>query len=152
MTLSGVLGITGMIVPWQPWFNMRRYKMWRVAFFLGLAGSALMPVGHMGLLYGFKATLNFFCKFPGSGGVTESCALTRLFSLSAPVLPSIAAYLIGLSFYANQFPECAAPGRCDTLFSSHQVWHGAIVLAVWTHMRALMSWSHLPLEKLSCAI
>ena len=79
--------------------------------------------------------------------------------LAAPVLPSIGAYLLGLSFYANQFPECTSPGRWDTFFASHQLWHSmsfpllraslslthvttaAIVLAVWTHWRAMNIWA-----------
>lgn len=107
---------------------MRKYKMWRVAFFLGVAASALMPLGHMSYLYSLSSTLSYF----------------------SPVFPSIAAYLIGLSFYANQFPECRNPGRCDMVGASHQVWHLAIVLAVWSHWRALAIWGNTPLDAFSC--
>ncbi|KAI5475624.1 adiponectin receptor protein, partial [Pseudohyphozyma bogoriensis] len=59
MTFSAVLGIAGMILPWKPWFNERKFKMWRVGFFLGLAASALMPVAHATILHGVRNTFNF---------------------------------------------------------------------------------------------
>lgn len=34
--------------------------MWRVAFFLGLALSAILPLAHMAALYGLVNTLSFF--------------------------------------------------------------------------------------------
>ncbi|KAL8278284.1 hypothetical protein RQP46_009316 [Phenoliferia psychrophenolica] len=119
MAFSATLGVAGMILPWKPWFNERKFKMWRISFFVGLALSALAPMLHMASLYGFGKTVAFF----------------------SPALPSVLAYAIGLSFYANQFPECAAPGRCDNLFASHQLWHGAIVVAVWMHWRAMNVWA-----------
>ncbi|KAK4049822.1 inc metabolism membrane protein [Microbotryomycetes sp. JL201] len=119
MAFSAVCGVVGMILPWKPWFNEVEYKMWRIAFFLSLAGSALTPIGHLAFLYGLKDTVVFFF----------------------PVTLSAIAYLIGLSFYAHQFPECAAPGRWDNLFASHQLWHIAIVCAVWLHWFALTTWA-----------
>lgn len=132
MCCSAALGASGMILPWQPWFNQRKYKSWRITFFLGLAFSAMMPIGHMAILYGVVDTAKFF----------------------SPVLPSITAYLVGVSFYGNSFPECMAPGRWDTLFASHQLWHGAIVAAVWLHWRALNIWATGALggDQLSCSI
>ncbi|KAK4698677.1 adiponectin receptor, partial [Phenoliferia sp. Uapishka_3] len=132
MTFSGVLGVSGMILPWKPWFNEREFKMWRVAFFVGLAASALAPVAHMAVLYGLSNTLSFL----------------------SPVLPSVVAYLTGLTFYANQFPECAAPGRWDNFLASHQLWHAAIVIAVWMHWRAMDVWVVVAMarDQLSCAL
>ncbi|KAM0790267.1 hypothetical protein ACM66B_005572 [Microbotryomycetes sp. NB124-2] len=132
MAFSAVCGVVGMVLPWKPWFNQVEYKMWRIAFFLSLAGSALTPIGHLAVLYGVKETVVFFF----------------------PVTLSAIAYLIGLSFYAHQFPECAAPGRWDNLFASHQLWHIAIVCAVWLHWFALTTWATAVAEgtDLSCRI
>lgn len=102
MTFSGSLAILGMYLPWKPYFNQRSFKMWRIAFFLGLAASAVVPIAHSALRFGLLETLSW----------------------NASVLPSVAAYLIGLTFYARQFPECAAPGYFDSLLASHQLWHG----------------------------
>ncbi|ORY47590.1 hemolysin-III related-domain-containing protein [Leucosporidium creatinivorum] len=101
MVFSAVCGVVGMILPWKPWFNDREFKMWRIAFFLGLAGSALTPLAHLAYLYGLSNTVYFFY----------------------PVGLSALAYLVGLAFYAQQFPECSAPGRWDNLLASHQLWH-----------------------------
>lgn len=128
--------------------------MWRIAFFLGLAGSALTPLAHLAYLYGFGNTYTFF-------GASLSPSLSRSLRVSpatpanpptAPVTLSALAYLIGLSFYAGQFPEAVAPGQWDNLFASHQWWHVAIVVAVWMHWRALTFWAEMAAlgQDLSC--
>ncbi|BGP26317.1 inc metabolism membrane protein [Rhodotorula toruloides] len=114
MCFNFVIGVTGMIVPWQSWFNERKYKSWRIAFFVSLAASAVAPIAHRAAIYGGMETLWFY----------------------SPAIPSVVAYLIGLSFYANQFPECCAPGHWH-IGASHQLWHIAIVAAVWLHWKAM---------------
>ncbi|GAA5957778.1 hypothetical protein JCM3765_003763 [Sporobolomyces pararoseus] len=124
MIFSAIIGVTGMIVPWSAWFNQREYKAYRIAFFVALAASAIAPVTHRALLVGFFDTLWFY----------------------APAIPSVLAYLVGLVFYAHQFPECCAPGHWN-IGSSHNLWHIAIVIAVWLQWRAIAIWStevHLP--------
>ncbi|BGP42014.1 inc metabolism membrane protein [Rhodotorula kratochvilovae] len=118
MMFNLIVGVTGMIVPWAKWFNEREYKGWRVAFFCSLAASAVAPVTHRAMIYGLRPSLWFY----------------------SPVIPSVAAYLIGLSFYANQFPECYAPGAWH-IGASHQLWHVAILAAVWLHWKAMGDWS-----------
>ncbi|GAA5876655.1 hypothetical protein JCM16303_003616 [Sporobolomyces ruberrimus] len=118
MIFSAIVGVTGMIVPWSAWFNLREYKAYRIAFFVALAASAIAPVTHRALLTGFVDTLWFY----------------------SPAIPSVLAYLVGLIFYAHQFPECCAPGHWNW-GSSHNLWHIAIVIAVWLHWRAMSIWS-----------
>ncbi|GAA5853051.1 hypothetical protein JCM5353_003148 [Sporobolomyces roseus] len=118
MIFSSVIGITGMIVPWSAWFNQREYKAYRIAFFVALAASAVAPVTHRAILYGFGDTLWFY----------------------APAIPSVLAYLVGLIFYAHQFPECCAPGHWNW-GSSHNLWHISILIAVWLQWAALQTWS-----------
>ncbi|GAA5840914.1 hypothetical protein JCM3766R1_005401 [Sporobolomyces carnicolor] len=125
MIFSSIIGVTGMIVPWSAWFNQREYKAYRIAFFVALAASAIAPVTHRALLVGLFDTLWFY----------------------SPAIPSVLAYLVGLIFYAHQFPECCAPGHWNW-GSSHNLWHIAIVIAVWLHWRAMSIWStevHLPI-------
>ncbi|KDE06440.1 hypothetical protein, variant [Microbotryum lychnidis-dioicae p1A1 Lamole] len=131
IVFSGALGVMGMVFPWQAWFNEREYKSVRIAFFLSLGGSAIMPVLHMAILYGLFDTVKYLM----------------------PVGLSVSAYLVGLSFYGYQFPECTAPGRWDIFFASHQVWHVAIVFAVWAHWWALSGWADLASQgmDLSCS-
>lgn len=63
MIFSGVCGIIGMVLPWKPWFNDREFKMWRIAFFLSLAGSAATPLAHLAYMYGLRNTLQFCREF-----------------------------------------------------------------------------------------
>ncbi|TNY22413.1 hemolysin-III related-domain-containing protein [Rhodotorula diobovata] len=118
MLFNLVVGVTGMVVPWAKWFNEREHKRWRVAFFCSLAASAVGPVSHRAWIYGLSETVWFY----------------------SPVIPSVAAYAIGLTFYAKQFPECLAPGSWH-VGASHQLWHVAIVAAVWLHWKAMGDWS-----------
>ncbi|BGP56505.1 inc metabolism membrane protein [Rhodotorula sphaerocarpa] len=118
MTFNFIVGGIGMLVPWQSWFNERKYKMWRIAFFVSLAASAVAPIAHRSFLIGLGDTLRFY----------------------SPAVPSVMAYLAGLLFYANQFPECCSPGSWH-IGASHQLWHVAIVAAVWLHWKAMSDWS-----------
>ncbi|GAA5860814.1 hypothetical protein JCM3774_003148 [Rhodotorula dairenensis] len=118
MAFNFIIGGIGMLVPWQNWFNQREYKMWRIAFFVSLAASAIAPIAHRSFLIGTADTLRFY----------------------SPALPSVIAYLAGLLFYANQFPECCSPGSWH-IGASHQLWHVAIVAAVWLHWKAMSDWS-----------
>ncbi|KWU44773.1 HlyIII-domain-containing protein, partial [Rhodotorula sp. JG-1b] len=118
MAFNFIVGGIGMLVPWQKWFNQREYKMWRIAFFVSLAASAMAPIAHRSILIGTADTLRFY----------------------SPALPSVIAYLAGLLFYANQFPECCSPGSWH-IGASHQLWHVAIVVAVWLHWKAMSDWS-----------
>ncbi|KAG8894089.1 hypothetical protein FRB99_001526, partial [Tulasnella sp. 403] len=85
--LTIMTGIAGSIAPFQTWFDERKNKMKRIAFFLTLAGASVVPVLHMGFIKGPSGALDFV----------------------APVVPSVASYLIGLTFYATHFPECVFP-------------------------------------------
>lgn len=66
-----------------------------------------MPIGHMAILYGFVTTAKFFCTFPIYSLEKVETDENRVM-VTAPVLPSITAYLVGVSFYGNSFPECMA--------------------------------------------
>ncbi|GAA5980698.1 hypothetical protein JCM11641_000179 [Rhodosporidiobolus odoratus] len=118
MIFSALVGVAGMIVPWQAWFNKREYKMWRVAFFCSLAASAIAPIAHRSVIYGYTNTFWFY----------------------SPAIPSVVAYLVGLVFYSNQFPECCRPGSWN-LGASHQWWHFSIVAAIYLHWAAMRDWS-----------
>ena len=60
MLFNLVIGVTGMLVPWQAWFNEREYKNWRIAFFCSLALSAVGPVSHRAVIYGLGETVRFY--------------------------------------------------------------------------------------------
>ncbi|KAG8861741.1 hypothetical protein FRB96_002699 [Tulasnella sp. 330] len=108
-------GIAGTVAPFQTWFDERKNKLKRIAFFLILTGCGIIPMIHMSFLKGSDKTLAYL----------------------APVGPSILAYLTGLVFYATHFPECLFPGKFDYIGGSHAIWHVFIVIAIRIHWRAV---------------
>ncbi|KZT56153.1 HlyIII-domain-containing protein [Calocera cornea HHB12733] len=125
---SILTGALGTVLPFQHWFNQRKNKKWRIAFFVACALSALLFFAHLSFERGITVTAQFY----------------------APIVPSVAAYTFGLCFYAWHFPECAFPGRFDYIGASHQIWHISIVAAIWLHYRAIASW-HVGAMEYACA-
>ena len=113
ITVAIMTGIAGSILPFQGWFNERRNKKWRIAFFLVCACSAIVPLGHLSYRHSFG----------------------RMWEFISPVVPSLVSYLTGLVFYATHFPECCFPGRFDWA-GSHAIWHVFIVIAIREHWKA----------------
>jgi adiponectin receptor len=66
----------------------------------------------------------------------------EIFSYVAPIVPSLASYVLGLGFYASHFPECwvsrkeNGPYWTDWI-GSHAIWHVCIVMAIWLHRTAI---------------
>lgn len=130
LSLCLISALLGTVFPFMEWFDKFEYRLYRVAFFLGMAFSAVAPLAWMARLYGFWEMVAFI----------------------NPVFPSIISYLVGLVFYATHFPEClfAAQTRASADHSvwfwidrlgggSHAIWHGFIVLAISQHRAALDS-------------
>ncbi|KAI0032105.1 hemolysin-III related-domain-containing protein [Vararia minispora EC-137] len=118
--LCVVMGFAGSILPFYDWFNTPEHKLTRVAFFLSLALTALVPLSHLSLLYTSRAVLTFI----------------------TPLVPSFLSYLGGLFFYVTNLPERATPPRwAPYLFycggGSHAIWHAFIVLAIAQHRGAM---------------
>lgn len=101
-TLSSA--IAGSYLPFQKWFNQRKNKGWRIAFFVGICFTALAPLTHLAIEHG----------------------LGPMFKFALPILPSIVSYVAGLMFYAFHFPEAKYPGKFDYLGHSHQVSLGTL--------------------------
>ncbi|PIL35811.1 hypothetical protein GSI_01471 [Ganoderma sinense ZZ0214-1] len=123
LVLCFLVGLSGSIVPFTNWFNERKYKNARIAFFLSLAFSSIAPLIRLAQLHSTGAMHEFI----------------------APIVPSLASYIVGLVFYATHFPECVLaprwPGaRCwlDWLGGgSHAIWHVFIVLAIRLHREGM---------------
>nr|XP_031859596.1 uncharacterized protein CI109_005059 [Kwoniella shandongensis]KAA5526668.1 hypothetical protein CI109_005059 [Kwoniella shandongensis] len=114
-TTNLLCGALGSYLPFQKWFNERRNKHLRIAFFLFLCFAMVAPMVQMFYQHGWSHALAFVAPF----GI------------------SIVTYITGLIFYAFHFPECRWPGKFDTWGASHQIWHAAIVTAVILHYRAI---------------
>ncbi|KAN0066554.1 inc metabolism membrane protein [Thecaphora frezii] len=111
-----LVGLVGAILPWAPWFNRRENKPIRIAVFLTMCFTALLPFSHAAFQHGSSKTVSFF----------------------SPILPSLAFYIGGLVLYAFHLPESLAPGRFDLWGHSHQLWHVGIVAAIVCHYRAAL--------------
>ncbi|PWN27630.1 HlyIII-domain-containing protein [Jaminaea rosea] len=111
-----VVGLIGAAVPWASWFNERSNKGLRIVVFLGMCFTSLLPFAHATYEHGLLKTLRFL----------------------SPILPSLACYIIGLVFYATNWPESRWPGKFDLFLHAHQIWHVSIVLAILFHYRAAL--------------
>ena len=144
-TATCLLGALGLYLPWQAWFNQRKNKNKRIAFFLLLAGAGAAPMAHMAGLYGAGNTWYFYRESSRLSCCEGLCSfrLTRVYSPRlGPVLYSLLAYIAGLVMYILDLPECLRPGGTfDILLHSHQFWHCAIVGAIALHWWALTGMS-----------
>jgi adiponectin receptor len=75
--------------------------MYRVAFFLALAFSALVPMIALGQLHSYREMYDFVCE--SFSWLASKCLLKYI----APgvIIPSLVSYIIGLIFYASHAPE-----------------------------------------------
>ncbi|WFD25896.1 inc metabolism membrane protein [Malassezia nana] len=110
------LGLCMAVLPWAPWFNDIKYRTLRILLFVFMALMGVVPFAHGAYLHGVGPMSKFF----------------------RPIVPSIVSYIIGVVLYGFRFPERLAPGRFDLIGHSHQLWHVAIVLAIFFHYRAIL--------------
>ncbi|KAL7422722.1 inc metabolism membrane protein [Cryptotrichosporon argae] len=108
-------GALGSYLPFQRWFNERKNKNWRIAFFLFLNFAMIAPMVQLFYQQGYDRGSAFLSPFGRS----------------------IYAYLVGLVLYAFHWPECFWPGKFDRWGASHQLWHWAIVIAIYLHYKAI---------------
>ncbi|KDE06024.1 hypothetical protein, variant [Microbotryum lychnidis-dioicae p1A1 Lamole] len=94
--------------------EFRRFRAW---VFIALGTSAVFPVGHAVLRYGFE-------------GASNGIALPWL-ALGG------ALYIVGAVLYAERCPERFLPGQFDLFGSSHQIFHVLIILAAASHWAAI---------------
>lgn len=122
------IGITMSILPWSPWFNDLRYRTIRITLFLGMACMGIVPFVHGTIIHGYENMAQFY----------------------APLIPSLGSYIVGVILYSFRWPERWAPGKFDIVGHSHQLWHVAIVLAIYLHFEAVLSF-HENRHAYSCA-
>ncbi|KAF8627845.1 hypothetical protein AX15_004261 [Amanita polypyramis BW_CC] len=120
LQLCFVTGLAGNIFPFMDWFNQRKYRSYRIGFFLAMAFSSIAPLAKLSLLHTTDEVISFI----------------------SPVFPSLLSYIIGLIFYAAHFPERIIPERLRARLDnyglgSHMIWHCFIVLAVSQHRAAI---------------
>ncbi|CEP13754.1 hypothetical protein [Parasitella parasitica] len=119
ITATTTLAVIGVSMPFQAWFDKHERRWLRIAFFIALASSGAIVIGHLAVMRGVIET----------------------FSWLTPVFKSIACYLAGVIIYGNQFPERFWPGKFDHFGHSHQFWHLFVCGGIWFHYQAALQFA-----------
>jgi adiponectin receptor len=119
ITATSTLAVIGMSMPFQAWFDKHELRWLRIAFFVALASTGAIIIGHLALVRGAIET----------------------FSWLLPVFKSLACYIAGVIIYGNQFPEKFWPGKFDRIGHSHQFWHLFVCGGIWYHYQAALVFS-----------
>jgi adiponectin receptor len=119
ITATSTLAVIGMSMPFQAWFDKHELRWLRIAFFVALASTGAIIIGHLALVRGAVET----------------------FSWLLPVFKSLACYVAGVIIYGNQFPEKFWPGKFDHIGHSHQFWHLFVCGGIWYHYQAALAFS-----------
>lgn len=114
---TALLGIGGVVFPWQSWFNRADMAWARVIFYVSLAATGGAPVIHLSFTRGPLWCWHFY----------------------RPIAESIAVYLGGALIYAGQVPERWLRGWFDYCGGSHNIWHFAVLGGILFHYSAMQS-------------
>ncbi|KAG9249971.1 hemolysin-III protein [Emericellopsis atlantica] len=109
--------ITGALIS-NPLLKTPRWRRLKVTAFIVFGSSSFIPLLHGVHRYGLAYMLQY-------------AGMKRY-------LVELAYYGTGVGFYAFRVPERWAPGQFDFWGSSHQIFHVAIVCAMYTHVTALL--------------
>ncbi|KAL9489364.1 hypothetical protein ACSS6W_001641 [Trichoderma asperelloides] len=109
--------ITGILIS-HPLLKTPRWRNVKAAAFVVFGSSSFIPLLHGVQRYGLTYMLQY------SGMKWYLLELTF--------------YGAGVTLYALRIPERLAPGRFDIWASSHQIFHVAILCAMYTHVTALL--------------
>ncbi|KAL8764372.1 MAG: hypothetical protein Q9184_000077 [Pyrenodesmia sp. 2 TL-2023] len=115
MTLTAILGIGGVILPWHPTFNRADMNWLRVLFYVSLAATGFAPVFQLSLTRGGAWSWYFY----------------------SPIAKSVMVYLGGALIYASQVPERWLRGWFDYAGGSHNIWHFAVLGGIIYHYAAM---------------
>lgn len=88
------------------------YRPIRTAVLIAAGFSGIVPLAHMLVRFGLHPLLWYLLSMGGM-------------------------YIGGALIYLTQIPESLFPGKFDIFFSSHQLWHVAVVAAALTHYYGL---------------
>ncbi|KAF9328808.1 hypothetical protein BG006_008083 [Podila minutissima] len=117
ISLISAFGGATIIVVLQPRFRTPQFRWVRSGLFLALGLSALFPVIHGIILYGFNMA-------------QQAVALNYIFCVGA-------AYVFGALIYGSRVPECFFPGKFDHFMSSHQIFHICVLIGCAVHFAGI---------------
>ena len=115
ISLTAVLGLGGVVLPWYPFFNRADMAWLRVAFYVGLAATGFLPMLQILFTRGTSFVWEFYL----------------------PITKSLLVYLTGAFVYASKVPERWSPGMFDYIGGSHNLWHLAVLGGILFHYSAM---------------
>ena len=115
VTATAVLGISGTIIPWHPFFNREDMAWARVVFYISLGATGFVPAIELNITRGAVWAYYFY----------------------APITMSIIVYIVGAVVYAMRIPEKFLPGWFDYFGGSHNIWHFAVLGGIIFHYYAM---------------
>lgn len=115
MIATAVLGIIGVIMPWNPAFNGPDMAWARVGFFIGLGATGFLPILQLSFSHGTDFVWAFY----------------------SPIAKSLFVYVAGAFVYASKVPERWCPGMFDYFGGSHNLWHIAVLGGILFHYTAM---------------
>ena len=125
ITTTATLGIGGVLLPWHPTFNRADMNWARVAFYVSLGATGFAPAIQLNLTRGPEWSYYFY----------------------APLMKSVAVYLIGAIIYASQVPERFIAGWFDYFGGSHNIWHFAVLGGILFHYLAMLEFFSVAFER-----
>lgn len=129
--MISVLGVAAIVVSLWDKFAQPQYRPLRVAIFIAMGLSSVVPAFHILITDGFSYLIN-----EGS----------LLWLLLMGVL-----YIFGALLYATRTPERCFPGKFDLWLQSHQLFHMFVVAAAIVHFNGISKTAVKRLEQGSCA-
>ena len=111
------MGALSSFVLLNPRFQGLNYRSFRLAAFLATGTSAIAPIIHGIIAFGFVQ-----CN-------RQSGLMYYLIELLT--------LMIGAFFYGTRIPESLAPGKFDIFSASHQIFHVLVVVATSLHLVGL---------------
>ncbi|KAL2132021.1 hypothetical protein VTI74DRAFT_4305 [Chaetomium olivicolor] len=117
MVTTAILGLGGVILPWHPRFNGQDMAWARVAFYVALSATGMLPIFQLSLTRSAAAAFEFY----------------------TPIAKSLFVYFLGACVYASKVPERWCPGMFDYFGGSHNLWHIAVLGGILFHYNAMQS-------------
>jgi adiponectin receptor len=122
MSQITLIGLATAYTTISPQFRTPEWREFRAILFVGMGLSALLPVTHGIIIFGFRH-------------LDQRIKLKYLITQGA-------LYIIGAALYAARVPESIWPGEYDIYGSSHQIFHFFVLAAAGTHLLGLVSAFH----------
>jgi adiponectin receptor len=117
MIVTSLCGLGGATFTWAPDFDKPQSRGKRIFFFVSFAVAGVSSFFTAAFIHGFWKTFFFYL----------------------PIMKSLLTYIGGVTFYGLQIPEKWYPGTIfDYIGASHNLWHIAVVAAIYFHYNAMM--------------